>query len=96
MELSYAKRCDGSQKVPIEPPPATAAVKKGPLSKPKLPAVYLCCICRKDVLAVPDTPQQESAQCSLCKLWCHAGCGKISDITSVTGSANWFCPKCNL
>ena len=69
-------------------------VSKGPLSKPKLPLVYLCGKCAGVIEVNPDTEQQESVECSQCQLWFHRHCARLTDLSTVSGKKKWMCFKC--
>ena len=69
-------------------------VTKGPLSKPKLPLVYLCGKCAGLIEDNPATEQQESVECSQCQLWFHKQCARLTDLSTVSGNNKWLCFNC--
>ena len=67
---------------------------KGPLSRPKLPCVYLCGKCAEVIVDNPETEQQESIECCQCQLWFHRNCARLTDLSSVSDNKEWLCFNC--
>ena len=75
--------------------PSTHESKPCPLSKSKFPSVFLCVICGMDALEMPAAGE-ESVECTGCRQWCHAACGRVTDMDSISHDNRWLCPKCNV
>ena len=93
--LDHTYMCTGSQvSVCITSDASSNVSKPCPLSKSIYPSVFLCIMCGADALDMP-VAGEESINCSGCKQWCHAVCGRVTDVDSVSQVRSWLCPKCN-
>ena len=63
------------------------------VKKQKLSPVYLCGLCKKEVVEKPTKFSEESISCDKCPLWYHFTCVGIKEGHKIKGK--WYCAKCN-
>ena len=90
-EHTYASKSSGRSVGSSKPQPSTS---KGPLTKPNFKPLYLCSVCKREVVTAPVTYEQQNAYCWACKNWCHFTCAKVTNVAVVVGNTTWKCPKC--
>ena len=63
------------------------------VKKQKLSHVYLCGLCKKEVVEKPTKFSEESIGCDKCPLWYHFTCVGIKEGHKI--KCKWYCAKCN-
>ena len=63
------------------------------LKKQKLSHMYLCGLCKKEVVEKPTKFSEENIGCDKCPLWYHFTCVGIKEGHEIKGK--WYCAKCN-
>ena len=98
-EHNYARPCGQDQPSNVCSTPTSSRtpskVGKGPLTKPKLPLVFLCGMCSGEIKDQPTRDEEESIECSECKVWLHKSCVRVQ-LSDVNGSKQWSCPNCDI
>lgn len=93
-EHNYSRTCPGGPLSTEEGGPATSCGRRGPLSKPKLPLVFMCGVCMAVIEDEPTCDEEQSVECSGCKVWQHKQCARVQ-MSDVDGMNDWMCPLCN-
>ena len=72
-------------------PPSTSVTGKTVLQHKKLPTIFLCLLCGKELPDEPTTEEEESVECSSCSMWFHISC---TGEEKTAFSGNWKCFLC--
>jgi len=89
---SYARTCPDGQ-ASARDIPSSSSNSKGPLSKPKIPLVFMCGVCMDDIANEPMNDDEESVECTECKVWFHKLCARVQ-LSNVDRQKAWMCLNC--
>ena len=65
-----------------------------PLKPTRRPVVFMCGVCASECADEPHSYEEESVECSGCKLWVHLQCAGLPSMAPVKG--DWYCTVCRV